>query len=59
MKTAAGKPEKTEGELLDQATSNLLRAIKAKAKAAGGEVDSVDLRKAGYSERFIAKVEEA
>jgi hypothetical protein len=50
---------KSEGEILDQATSQLLKAVKAKAAKSGKLLRKSDLLKQGYSERFIAKVEEA
>jgi hypothetical protein len=50
---------RSEAELLDQATSQLLKAIKAKAAKSGKPLRKAELLKQGYSERFIAKVEEA
>jgi len=51
--------KKNEAELLDQATLQLMRAVKAKAKESGQPLRSSELLKQGYSERFIAKVEDA
>lgn len=59
MKVAAPKKAKSEAELLDQATSQLLRAVKQKVLKKQGRVDYGKLRKSGFSERFIGKVEEA
>ena len=59
MKVAAAKKEKGEAELLDQATGNLLRAVKQKMLKKQGNVDYGKLRKEGYSDRFLAKLEEA
>lgn len=59
MKVAAAKRQKTEVELMDQATNNLLRAVKQRIQKREGHVDYDKLRKEGYSERFIAKVEQA
>ena len=59
VKVTAAKREKGEGELLDQATGNLLRAVKRKMLKKQGRVDYSKLRKNGYSERFLAKLEEA
>ena len=59
VKVAAVKKSKTEAELLDHATNNLLRAVKQKIVKKEGRVDYDKLRKEGYSERFIAKVEAA
>jgi hypothetical protein len=59
VKVDAAKKEKSEAELLDQATGQLLKAIKQKAIKKHGRVDYSKLRKDGYSERFLAQVEEA
>ena len=59
MKVASAKKQKSEAELLDQATNNLLHAVKQRILKREGSVDYDKLRKEGYSERFIAKVEEA
>jgi len=59
VKVAAGKKEKTETALLDQGTNNLLRAVKQKMLKKQGRVDYGRLRKDGYSDRFLAKLEEA
>lgn len=59
MKVAAVKREKSEAELLDHATGNLLRAVKRKMLKKQGRVDYGKLRKDGYSDRFLAKLEEA
>lgn len=59
MKVTAVKREKSEAELLDQATGNLLRAVKRKMLKKQGRVDYGKLRKDGYSDRFLAKLEEA
>lgn len=59
MKVATAKSEKSEAELLDQATGNLLRAVKQKMLKKQDCVDYTKLRKDGYSDRFLAKLEEA
>lgn len=59
MKVAAAKKEKSEAELLDHATNNLLRALKQDMQKKDGRVDSAKLRKDGYSDRLIAKLERA
>jgi hypothetical protein len=51
--------KKTEAELLDQATSQLMRAVKAQAAKNGKPLRKSELLKQGYSERFIAKLEAA
>ncbi len=50
---------RSEEGILDQAVQQLLRATKEKAKKKGQPIDPTQLRKEGYSERFIEKVENA
>ena len=59
MKVAVAKSEKSEAQLLDQATGSLLRAVKQKMLKKQRNVDYGKLRKDGYSDRFLAKLEEA
>jgi len=59
VKVTARKAEKNEAKLLDHATGNLLRAIKQKMLKKQGRVDYGKLRKDGYSDRFLARLEEA
>jgi hypothetical protein len=59
VKVAAAKSQKSEAGLLDPATSNLLRAVKQKMVKKQGSVDYGKLRKDGYSDRFLTKLEEA
>lgn len=59
MKAAAVKKAKNEAELLDQATGNLLRAVKQKMLKKQGRLDLAKLRKEGYSDRFLEKLEGA
>jgi hypothetical protein len=59
VKVAAAKTGKTEAALLDQGTNNLLHAVKQKMLKKQGRVDYGKLRKDGYSDRFLAKLEEA
>lgn len=58
MKVDAAKREKSEAELLDQATGQLLKSVKQKMLKKQGRVDYAKLRKDGYSERFLARLEE-
>ncbi len=53
------KKQKDEASLLDQATSQLLKAVKAKAAKTGKPLKREELLKQGYSERFLAKLESA
>ncbi len=50
---------KTEADLLDHATNNLLRALKQDMRKKEGRVDSDKLRKDGYSDRLISRLEQA
>jgi hypothetical protein len=59
VKVNAVKKEKSEADLLDQATGQLLRAIKQKMRKKQGRMDYAKLRKDGYSERFLARLEDA
>ena len=59
MKNAAGKKAKGEAELLDQATNQLLKAVKQKMSKKHGGIDYGKLRKDGYSERFLGRLEES
>jgi len=56
VKKVAGNKTKQESELLDQATHQLLKAVKQKMRKQG-RVDYGKLRKDGYSERFLTKLE--
>ena len=59
MKTGTAKKIKSDAELLDQATGQLLRAVKGKMLKKQSRVDYAKLHKEGYSERFLARLEEA
>lgn len=59
VKTTAKRRAKSEGELLDHATNNLLRALKRDMLKKDGRIDYDKLRKEGYSERLLAKLEQA
>lgn len=59
MKVTVAKSAKSDGELLDQATNSLLKAVKQKMLKKQGRVDYAKLRKDGYSDRFLSKLEEA
>jgi len=54
-----GNKEKNEADLLDQSTESLLKAVKKKMLKKHGRVDYAKLRKEGYSERMLAKLESA
>ena len=59
MKATTKRQTKTEAELLDHATNNLLRALKEEMQKKEGHVDSDKLRKDGYSDRLITQLEQA
>ena len=59
MKATAKRRAKSEAELLDHATNNLLRALKRDMLKKDGRIDYDKLRKEGYSERLLVKLEQA
>lgn len=59
VKVNAPRKEKSEADLLDQATGQLLKAVKQKMRNKQGRVDYAKLRKEGYSDRFLARLEDA
>ena len=58
MKSTAKRRAKSEAELLDYATNNLARALKREMLKKDGRIDNDKLRKEGYSERLLARLEE-
>lgn len=56
---AAKSHPHSEEAVLDQAIQQLLRATKDEAKKKGQPIERAQLRKEGYSERLIDKVEKA
>ena len=50
---------KSEAQLLDHATDSLLRALKRDMIKKDGRVDREKLRKEGYSERLLHRLEKA
>ena len=59
MKVKTKRRAKAEAEVLDSATDNLLRALKQDMRKKDGRVDFEKLRKDGYSDRLLAKLEQA
>ena len=59
MKTTAKRRAKSEAELLDRATKNLARALKEDMLKKDGRIDYEKLRKEGYSERLLEKLQQA
>jgi hypothetical protein len=58
-KLPAKSRHRSEDEVLDQATQQLLRATKQEARKRGKSISAESLRREGYSERFIDRVREA
>ena len=58
MRTITKRRAKSEAELLDHASNNLLRALKQDMLKKDGRIDYDKLRKEGYSERLLAKLEQ-
>jgi hypothetical protein len=59
VKATTKRQAKTEAELLDYATNNLLRAIKRDMQKKEGRIDFKKLRKDGYSDRLLKQLEQA
>jgi hypothetical protein len=59
VKATSKRRVKSEAELLDHATNNLLRALKRDMLKKDGRIDYDKLRKEGYSERLLVKLEQA
>ena len=59
MKTAAKRRPKSEADVLDRVTKNLARAIKQEMLKEDGRVDYDKLRRDGYSERLLEKLQRA
>jgi hypothetical protein len=58
VKATAKRRPKSEAQLLDHATNNLLRGLKEEMIKKGGRVDREKLRKEGYSERLLDRLDE-
>jgi len=59
VKATTKRRAKSEAEVLDHATNKLLRALKQDMLKKDGRVDREKLRKDGYSDRLLAKLEQA
>ena len=59
VKATSKRRTKSGAALLDHATNNLFRALKKDMRKTEGRVDFAKLRKEGYSERLLAKMEQA
>ena len=56
VKATMKRQAKTEAELLDHATNNLLRALKQDMRKKDSHVDYDKLRKDGYSDRLLTRL---
>jgi len=59
VKATSKRRAKSEAEVVKHATNNLLRALKQDMLKKDGRVDYEKLRKDGYSDRLLAKLEQA
>lgn len=59
MKATTKRYANSEAELLDHGTNNLLRALKRDMQEKDGRVDFDKLRKNGYRDRLLTKLEQA
>jgi len=59
VKVTTKRRARSEAELLDHATNNLLRALKSDMLKKEGRVDRDKLRKDGYSDRLLDRLEQA
>jgi hypothetical protein len=59
VKATIKRRPKSEAELLDHATDNLLRALKRDMLKTDGRLDREKLRKDGYSDRLLDRLEQA
>lgn len=59
MKIAKKPARKSEADLLDHATNQLLAALKKDMVGKDGRVDFDRLRKEGYGERLLARLEKS
>jgi hypothetical protein len=59
MKSVRKPRRKTDADVLDQATQNLLAALKKDMLAKEGRVDYDELRKEGYSDRLLQRLEKS
>jgi hypothetical protein len=56
VKATTKRRAKSEAELLDYATNNLLRRLKRDMQKKDGRVDYEKLRKEGYSDRLLTQL---
>ena len=59
VKATSKRRAKSDAEVLDHATNNLLRALKRDMLKKDGRIDRAKLRKDGYSDRLLNRLEQA
>jgi hypothetical protein len=59
VKATNKRRPRSDAQLLDHATENLLRALKSEMVKKDGAVDRAKLAKDGYSERLLDRLEQA
>jgi hypothetical protein len=59
VKATTKRRAKSEAELLDHATNNLLRGLKRDMQEKDGRVNYDKLRKDGYSDRLLNRLKQA
>jgi hypothetical protein len=59
VKATMKRQAKAEAELLDHATNNLLRGLKRDMRQKDGRVNYDKLRKDGYNDRLLTRLEQA
>jgi hypothetical protein len=59
VKVTIKQHAKSEAELLDHATNNLLRGLKRDMQKKDGRVNYDKLRNDGYSDRLLTRLEQA
>ena len=58
MKATSKRRLKSDAELLDHATDNLLKALKRDMLKKDGRIDRAKLLKEGYSDRLLNRLEQ-
>ncbi len=59
MPATPKRKTKSDEKVVENATNNLLKALKKDMVRKEGKVDSEKLRKDGYSDRLIARLEDS
>jgi hypothetical protein len=59
VKATSKRRSKSEAQVLDHATDNLLKALKRDMLKKDGRIDRAKLAKEGYSDRLLNRLEQA